>query len=252
MTEHDSDNLEEPTSVRRVGRKNRKRRLSSSGSLFPVEENVESAEETAPVETRSTAVVTPPEERFPPIPRVRRDIEKNIRPRTTEQPPMAQRRSRRAARQNRIAFLFFLATALIVTYFVYIWLNPFSPFNPLAPARPVIQVTATPLGMIPLPFRLASPVSYTSGECDSVQIIGTIRGREGESYAVRATSDTLDDGVIPMARGNEYVFQFTLPKEVDMYKVVLFDTSGEAIADPVDIGIGDTCTATVRFEPRGE
>jgi hypothetical protein len=250
MTEHDSDNLEEPTSVRRVRRKDRKRRLSSPGGLFPVEGETEKAEEVLPVETRSTRVVTPPEERFPPIPRVRRDIEKNVRPRSTEQPPMAQRRRRRVARQNRVALLFFLGTALIGAYFVYIWLNPFSPLNPLAAPRPVLVVTATPIGMVALPFRLASPVAYSTGECESLQINGTIQGREGESYAVRATSDTRDDGVIPMARGSEYVFQFTLPREGEVYRVTLFDTTGETIADPVDIQVENTCNATMRFESR--
>jgi uncharacterized membrane protein (DUF485 family) len=250
MTEQElMDDPEEPTSVRRVRRKDRKRRLSSPGGLFPLEGETEKAEAPLPVETRSSMVVTPPQERFPPIPRVRRDIEKNVRPRATEQPPMAQRRRRRAARQNRVAFLFFLATALIGAYFVYIWLNPFSPLNLLAPPRPVLVVTATPMGMIALPFRLANPVVYSAGECEGLQINGTIRGREGESYAVRATSDTRDDGVIPMAQGSEYVFQFTLPREGDVYQVTLFDTSGEAIAPPVDIRVLDTCSATVRFEP---
>ncbi len=170
--------------VRRVGRKDQKKRLSTPDSLFPLEDFVDAdelateantlslaqegeAEETQPHETEEEALeaqpsaaearsvmdfapLTPEDERYaPPIistPSEERfpPIEPNIK-----EPPAPQalkeKPRRRFGRQDAIAALFVLATLGLCSYFTFIWFNPYSALNPLAPPTPLPRViTATP------------------------------------------------------------------------------------------------------------
>jgi hypothetical protein len=248
MNDHKLPEAEEPTGVRRVGRKDRKTRLTSSGELFPAEEMTD-----VPVqpEIRQT-VVTPPEERFPPIPpqRVRRDTEKNLRPRGAAE-PMAQKRKRRAARQNRIALLFFVATIAVTAYFIHLWQNPYSALNPLAPVRDVIYVTATPSDGYA--FGLADVVRYedTNATCEKMTISGAITARSGEGYAVRASSAAVDEGVLPIAENGRFLYQIRVPREGERYLIQLFDTAGNLLAEVVEVQVSAGCAAVVNFEPKG-
>jgi hypothetical protein len=263
------DDGESPTDIRRVGRKDRKARLGSSLGMFPPEMAVPHDSIT---KSDSKLLSTPPEERFPPIPTAtarpaRRDSQKNLRPRaTTDEQPMAKaKKRRRAARQNRIALLFFIATVMVIAYFVHLWIDPYSPLNPLAPARPVIFVTATPAfsdaaGGVPVayPFRLESPVQYSAGsqtDCQTLDITGIIRARPGEMVAVRATNSTRDDGVMaaPRADGSTgAIFTFALPITGEAYGVQLFDIQGNALSDVVQVEASPSCDANfalVSFVP---
>lgn len=226
------------SSVRRIGRKDRKRRITTaSGSLFPPEAETSSPEITPEPEV-TAGVYTPPEERFPPV---APEIPKNIRPRTARQ--MA--RKRRVARQDVIALFFFIGTLLVIGYVIYIWQNPYSELNILQPVRPVIYVTATP-GAEPasnLPLHLVNGVTYSANPsaCDAMTIAGVVT--DTTVYAVRVSSATLDEGVltgtIPDLGANS--FRFILPRETDEYTVELFDTAGNSVLEPVLVEVREGC-----------
>lgn len=128
-------------SVRRVGRKDRKRRITSSAPLFPVEEGVSAPEvESVPV---AVPEASPPErdalpnesDRFPVIP-----VETAV-PRQTTPPG---RRGAGGCVPNLLTLLFVTASVAAVVMFVVIARNPYSPLNPFPPFTPLpVIVTAT-------------------------------------------------------------------------------------------------------------
>jgi hypothetical protein len=173
-----SDEQNQPRGgVRRVGRKDQKKHLSSPDSLFPLEDFISeedlateantlsltredrtSTEETRPHQAESVdlsrspaetplrvmdfapPVVAPShDERFPPINPL---LPEKPKP---PAPPVTSRR--RFTRHDVIALLFALGTIGLCAYFSLLWVDPYSALNPLAPPTPLpIVITATPQG----------------------------------------------------------------------------------------------------------
>ena len=154
--------------IRRVTRKDRKRKLET-GELefppddlryappeqpaeaapekpdsFPGEPDVEaSIEEAVVVET---APETLPAERFPPL-----EFPSDETYQPVERPAVAHAPPRRnPCLYNLIALFFLLATVVAVAWVVLVWNNPYTPLNPLAPFTPLpIIITTTPLPATP-------------------------------------------------------------------------------------------------------
>lgn len=132
--------------IRRVGRRDRKRKLDSRKPLFPEDEqfapplaDTESDPDPEPEAEVPEAPVkraAPPAERFPPL-----DPTVEMPP-----PPAPAPRRRRSWPYNVATFFFVLATLAALGYFALLWVNPYHPLNPLPPFTPLpIIITATPL-----------------------------------------------------------------------------------------------------------
>jgi hypothetical protein len=139
--------------IRRVSRRDRKRRLDSRGPLFPIEESVEAEPpapepaapdvehpEPAPVieKAERAKTVSPPEERFPPL-------VPYIEEQPAALPPAPTLKRRSTLLPNLISVFFFLATLAALALFALIVVNPYTSLNPFPPFTPVpIVITATP------------------------------------------------------------------------------------------------------------
>lgn len=167
-------------SVRRVGRKDRKRRIASGAPLFPVEEVAPAPEiESAPV---AVPEINPPEpdvepteaDRFPVVP-----AETAVpRPRTAP-----RRQGAGGCVPNLLTLLFVTATVAAVVVFVVIARNPYSPLNPFPPFTPLpLIVTATFLPPTPTPEPSPGPTA-------------TFTPLSPESIAPMAMQFVLEDGV---------------------------------------------------------
>jgi hypothetical protein len=159
--------------IRRVGRKDRKKRLTS-GPLFPADDtalpdDVPDLPDREPFDTtdpepEADRLYMPtvekaidrdvviddnlgqalealfPKERFPPLPDDLRALEGDPLP---DVPAAPARRSVTWPYNLATAF-FLLATVTLCGYYTLIWFNPYTALNPLAPPTPFLEVTWTP------------------------------------------------------------------------------------------------------------
>lgn len=148
MTEQEQNNQirgeEDTTNIRRIGAKDRKKRVQMTGTLFP-DEPAEETKQTAPLAN-------------PSEPRPNGGGETAVRPDTASKRPTTatmvatvakpstlskrsavkpKRRSSNALLYNLIALAFVLATVGVLIYFVFLWNNYNSPLNPFAPPTPM-------------------------------------------------------------------------------------------------------------------
>ncbi|MEO1164600.1 MAG: hypothetical protein AAFV98_12495, partial [Chloroflexota bacterium] len=166
---------EQKSSVQRFGRDNRKDKLDKPRGLFPPEDAppkppTSSPENYAPPthddidfdidsidmpdpDTDALAmlasvdryvkppVITPREERYPPIAPQSQPIE-----RATSAPssPTPAQKKPSNMRYNIITIITLIATGVFVAWFLQVWNNPQTAFNPLPPSTPFVQVSATP------------------------------------------------------------------------------------------------------------
>jgi hypothetical protein len=133
MTDESSGN------VRRVGRKDRKRRITSSAPLFPVEDE-------ALLESESVPAATVPEANAPQS--VDQPIEVDRFPQVPAAIPVPQRTGQPTRGggcvPNLLTLLFVAATVGAIALFAVIVQNPYSSLNPFPPFTPLpIIVTAT-------------------------------------------------------------------------------------------------------------
>lgn len=167
--------------IRRVTRKDRKRKLETGDLIFPPEEpEAEAAApdvpETAaapepeaavekPVEepaeaAAETAIFEPPveTETLPPAAQVGRfpplafEPERAPEPGSRPQPARAGSPPRRGNTllPNLISLLFMLATLVAIGWFALVWSNPYTPLNPFPPYTPLpVIITTTPLPPTP-------------------------------------------------------------------------------------------------------
>lgn len=156
MTENPNNNLpdgeirneEDTTNIRRVGAKDRKKRVKMTGALFPDEPGNETAVPDAAQTSAPDQIPTTPNT---PTVNIQRDagIRGNparpaTKPRTVSKKP-GRKRSPNALLYNFVTLLFVLATLAALAYLVFLWGNFDSPLNPFAPPTPLpIYVTATP------------------------------------------------------------------------------------------------------------
>lgn len=145
------DDPDDRSNVRRLGRKDRKRRIDPRGPLFPPEEEVsgkaaESPPDAADLKPRFTPgptpevkarLDTPPGERFPALSFDEPDV---VVPAASPAPV----RARSTCLPNLVALLFFVATIVIIAVYAIITVNPYSGLNPFPPFTPIpIIVSAT-------------------------------------------------------------------------------------------------------------
>ncbi|MGB1285094.1 MAG: hypothetical protein ACPG7F_01060 [Aggregatilineales bacterium] len=173
-----SDNHDDTQrNFRRIRRKDRKRDISASGNLFPddalSDDNLPdfdalllpdsddtdlSALQGLSSDTVRMPVVTPREERFPPLPsedtremqtRPVQHTRPNVPQRTAPPPDPARlaaqdARRRRNRGYNRLTIFMLLATFGVIAYYAGVWLEPFWTLNPFPPEANFAFVTATP------------------------------------------------------------------------------------------------------------
>lgn len=135
---------EDTTNIRRIGAKDRKKRIQMTGALFPdepMDEAGDAAPPTPPAQPPSPSeqpqtVGEVAEVEARPASASKRPVTK---PRTASTRPAAKpkRRSSNALLYNLIALIFVLATVVVLVYFVFLWNNYNSPLNPFAPPTPM-------------------------------------------------------------------------------------------------------------------
>jgi hypothetical protein len=313
MSEYDPENLsrsddgpaEDATPIRRIGRGDRKRQLrrgKHGESSNPFESLDGALDDSGLIEPAAALASTPGrpladddalqgdyiidnDDRFPPVvvarpqdrserrsSRSRGSSNRAERSEIDRSQPMANKR--RAARQNRVALVFFAATLAVIAYFVYVWQNPYSILNPLAPERPVIYVTATPGAGTPgnadgaqagaaFPYAVLGDIqtSPAADQCDRIILTGLIHGTTPEqSFAVRLTgseSDApIDEGVLTSyfedARAQVYLITLPIPPARTTYTLQMFDLAGQPLSASIPVTVTPSCESnrlSINFTP---
>lgn len=303
----DDQPVEDPTPIRRVGRGDRKRRLrrgKGGDTTNPFDALDSTLDDSGLIEPAAALPATPGrplpddaddalqgdyildhDDRFPPVvvarpqdrsprrsSRGRSGNQRPERPEIDRSQPMASKR--RAARQNRIALVFFAATLAVMAYFVYIWQNPYSLLNPLAPERPVIYVTATPGAGTPGGAQAGAAFAYAvigdtqtspaADQCDRVILTGLIQGTTPEqSFAVRLTgnasdesTEAVDEGVLTSyfadARAQVYLITLPMPAARTTYALQMYDLAGHPLSASVPVTVTPGCESnrlSINFTP---
>lgn len=150
--------------VRRFGRKDRKRSLERRAPLFPVDDDLEIEQATAPAEPvvsetkHPEAVAIPSEDDDLDEPLLTEDEPLHTpKQKAKGTTPALQAVGRGGCLPNLLAMLFLLATVGAIAVFAAITINPYSPLNPFPPFTPIpLVITATflPPTAIPAPTSL--------------------------------------------------------------------------------------------------
>jgi hypothetical protein len=266
-------------SVRRVGRKDRKRQITSSVPLFPEEGDGQATD------GKSVPVVAPDID----------SLEKDIQPTEGDlfpvtlaeiailrQVPPSQRRGVGGCIPNLLTLLFVTATAAALVLFVVIARNPYSPLNPFPPFTPLpIIVTATFLPptptsellpgptetFTPLPPESFAPIGLqfvleggvpaftanTNGQgCNWLSIAGSVIDSSGtgmSGYRVRIVGterdETVFSGTAPSyGNGGFELVLGNIPAEQN-YVVQLQTPRGEAVSPEYAVVTQADCAANV-------
>lgn len=277
--------------VRRVNRKERKTRIDVDDSMFapkfeadfPDLSNVDlpdpDAEAIASLQNLEDAVqpliVTPQEERYPPLPDTAHQAPKPVTQSRRLPPP----RPRHSRRNNFLTFLFVVLTFGVCGYYSLIWVDPQTSLNPLAPLTPFIVITATidanpafvaspePDNGIeatsPAPITDANPfavapdgVLYVSNQngrdCNWASIAGTVTGSDGlplPGYGIRVTdartTATVFSGTSTGFGAGGYELTLgSAPIEAE-YRVQLFSTAGAPLSAELSVTTRNDCTQNV-------
>jgi hypothetical protein len=113
-------------------------------------------------------VMTPPEERYPPVnPQpddpiwTQQDANQRQTPRNRSAGRTRQRVAAKPAARlyNRISLFALLGSVLLIAYFAALWQNPLSALNLLPPPTPFVFITATPAPAPTLPAGVPTPFS---------------------------------------------------------------------------------------------
>ncbi|MBI5667186.1 MAG: hypothetical protein HZC41_04190 [Chloroflexi bacterium] len=171
---------QQPGGIRRVTRKDRKRKIETGKLEFPPDDlryapqdAVEPAADAAPVEPAApppgepdveasieeaaveTAPVTPapPAERFPPL-----EYPPEAAPPARQRPAATAPPRRNPCLYNLLTLVFLLLTVAVIGWIALVWTNPYTPLNPLAPFTPLpVIITTTPLPATPTLSPTPSP-----------------------------------------------------------------------------------------------
>jgi hypothetical protein len=270
---------DDSTNVRRLGRKDRKRRLDTRGPLFPPE---------PPAPPPPPAVEEPPE---PPV------IEEKPVPAAGRFPPLdfatdedsaepapAPVKGRSTCLPNAVAALFLLATVVIIAIYGVITLNPYTALNPFPPFTPlpeIITATFLPPSATPLPtagptptftpiplgvfgaqsggfsFALTSsqPVYIANANnqgCNWSSIAGTVTDANGaalDGYGVHVTGEGVDAVVfsgaaLTFGSGGFELFLNGAPHD-NTYSVQLLSPQGTVVSDVYKVATKSTCDQNV-------
>ena len=303
MSEQDNKN------VRRFGRRDRKDKLPEAKNLFPVEDDSPEAEDSSSPDahvdfdidslnlpdTDSEAlsmlsalgdevrapIITPKEERYPPLAPVDRPA-----PKKSEPIQVAPEKQRGRFLYNLLTLLFILATIANIIWFFIVWDNPQSTWNPLPPATRFIEVTATPSssdtviidatpdesGQIfvvitdtPIPTAISTesphpfitaPVLYAPNsnelDCNWWSIAGTVTDLDGNpipGYRIRVTGDDVDETVFSGAsqafgEGGYELPLIGTPRE-SAFTVQLFSPQDAPLSAEVSVSTRADCDSNV-------
>ncbi len=260
--------------IRRVSRKDRKKKLDKRGPLFPpdaIEEDFpEAAAEPPPAPPRAT----PPGDRFPSL-----EIGTAVPPAPGKPAP----KPRRTLLPNLVAVLFALATVILLAYYALIAVDPYTPLNPLPPFTPFpIIITTTPLPPTatlpatagptatftplpaeqlrrdaPFPFLLTeSGIIYVpnAGEkgCNWLSIAGSVTDMAGQpvtGLGVRVQGEGLDETVGTGGALNYGPGGFEMPlgevPQAGTYTVQLLSVQGTPLSEAYTIATRATCDQNV-------
>lgn len=220
-------------------------------------------------------VVTPQEERYPPLPTADDNVEPP-KPRSTT----ISRRPRNSRRNNLITVVFFLLTLGVCGYYGFIWVDPQSLFNPLAPptpfqivtatvdknpvfvpsAQPVLadgQPTATPSLDDLHPFMIAlDGVLYISNqngrECNWASIAGAVTNTSNDplpGFGIRVAGDgvsaTVYSGTNSTFGAGGYELNLGSAPIVSNYTVQLVTTGGAPLSSELAVTTRDDCNQNV-------
>lgn len=220
-------------------------------------------------------VITPPEERFPPL---------NLGQRAAPQPqPAAEPSSPDNRRKNLAAIMGLIGVVVVGIWYAVIWVNPQSVLNPLPPVTPFMVVTATPGSApaaaqieatpipvntpqlsqpepqpdAPFPFVLAETgVIYIANEngmgCDWMSIAGSVTGLDGvplDGYGIRITGDDLNERVFSGSTQTFGAGGFELPlggaPQAGTFDVQLFTAQGAPLSDVYTVETRADCASNV-------
>jgi len=220
-------------------------------------------------------VITPPEERFPPL-----NLDQRAAPPpqpAAEPPPPSNRR------KNLAAIMGLIGVVVVGIWYALIWMNPQSALNPLPPVTPFMVVTATPGGApaaaqieatpVPVntpqlsqpepqpdalfPFILAETgVIYIANEngmgCDWMSIAGSVTGMDGvplDGYGIRVTGDNLNERIFSGSTQTFGAGGFELPlggaPQAGTFGVQLFTAQGAPLSDVYTVETRADCESNV-------
>ena len=219
-------------------------------------------------------VVTPQEERFPPLPPTTPEQLQESRQRPSS------RRPRHHRRNNFITLIFSLLTLGVCGYYGVIWGNPQSALNPLAPPTPFQIVTATvdsnPV-FVPSPqpaltdgqptrtpsfedlqpFAIAPEgVLYVSNQngrgCNWTSIAGTVMNSNNEplpGFGIRVTGDsvsaTVYSGTNSTFGAGGYEVNLGSAPTLSNYTVQLVTTGGAPLSSELIVTTREDCSQNV-------
>ncbi len=227
-------------------------------------------------------VVTPQEERYPPLPSA--DMDEPPKPR----PQPVVRRPKNSGRKNFTTFIFFVLTLGLCGYYGFIWTDPQSILNPLSPPTPFQIVTATadanpefvpsPLPTIVegeptvapelddgQPFAIAEDgVLYISNQngrdCNWASIAGAVTNASNQplpGFGVRISGDevsaTVYSGTSSAFGAGGYEITLGSAPIVSTYRVQLVTTGGAPLSAELEVTTRDDCeqnVAVVNFVQR--
>lgn len=266
--------------IRRVSRKDRKKKLDPRGPLFPPEEDfapveAESESEPEPESPPPPKVSAPPEDRFPPL-----DV-------AEPPPPAAAKPSARKPGStllpNLVAIVFALGTVALLIVYAIIAIDPYTPLNPLPPFTPFpIIITATSLPptatpppaaastatFTPIPaseLRPDSPFPFVMAEsgvvyvpnvgekgCNWLSIAGSVTDTSGQPAAglgVRVVGDNLDEtvgtgGALNYGPGGFEMPLGDVPREA-VFTVQLLSIQGAPLSEAYTVATHAACDQNV-------
>lgn len=209
-------------------------------------------------------VMTPPEERYPPL-----------APQVPDDPPTAPMSAptrspaarRRALRYNLLSVLALMGIALAVAWVGSLWQDPYSALNPLPPPTTFVEITATSPGMValvptqpmptesPYPF-IHQPIFYQPNQngqgCEWASIAGTVRDLNGvgvDGYRVRVQGDAFEETTFSGAARTFGEGGFELPlgasPQAATFTVQLTNAQGVPLAAPLQVTTRATCEENV-------
>jgi len=223
MVKHAMSRDSDDKSVRRYGQRNRKRSLPPTQPLFPPEEPPEENDAPPPAEAAAEQIgfdvdslplqdsddeealaslaalheqfrpplITPEEERFPPI------KPQQAKPQTPPTTAQAKPKRQRHVGYNLLTVLSFCGIVAAVVWTATVWNDPETLLNPFPPPTPFVQVTVTPSGQ-----QAAQPLP-TPDETGQIIVIATETAAPAPPRVdMRDTVFGLREGVIYIANGN--------------------------------------------------
>lgn len=279
-----SEQDDRESGIRRVTRKDRKRKIDTRGPLFPPEGEF-LADEPEPIEPlppdrlpEADAPARPLSGRFPPMEFA--EPERTLTSALVERP-------RSSLLPNLVTILFLIATVVMLIVFVLIAIDPRTPLNPFPPFTPMpIVVSTTPLPPTPTlpatqtpeptggptatftplaasalesdtqyPFTMIvnAPIPNGNGQgCNWSSIAGSVTDAGGaplNGYKLRVTGDNLDETVTTGAALTYGAGGFELPlgqapREAE-YTVQLFSPDEQPLSSAYPVATYAECERNV-------